>query len=175
MKNKLNNDLLVVRKINKEIYKKFKQKALEENKNIGEALNEAMICWLSTRRVAKKPDIRNLLKLNRIVKVDHTVKWSEPDPIIFADFSGKFHSLICVASGNQLLSKIVGDIRLRLKIVRVTSFTSFNRRVDDLLEHKAVFKAIKEKNPSLAKELMIDHQNKVIEYVKRELLIQFYE
>ena len=52
MKNKLNNDLLVVRKINKEIYKKFKQKALEENKNIGEALNEAMICWLSTRRVA---------------------------------------------------------------------------------------------------------------------------
>jgi len=110
-----------------------------------------------------------------ITRIEELSKLSEPDPIIFADLSGKFHSLICVASGNQLLSKIVGDIRLRLKIVRVTSFTSFNRRTDDLLEHKAVFKAIKEKNPSLAKELMIDHQNKVIEYVKRELLMQFYE
>ena len=110
-----------------------------------------------------------------ITRIEELSKLSEPDPIIFADFSGKFHSLICAASGNQLLSKIVGDIRLRLKIVRVTSFTSFNRRVDDLLEHKAVFNAIKEKNASLAKELMIDHQNKVIEYVKRELLMQFYE
>ncbi|MCL5441973.1 MAG: GntR family transcriptional regulator [Candidatus Thermoplasmatota archaeon] len=110
-----------------------------------------------------------------ITRIEELSKLGDPDPIIFADLSGKFHSLICAGSGNQLLSKIVGDIRLRLKIVRVTSFTSFNRRKDDLLEHKAVFKAIKDRNPSLAKELMIDHQNKVIEYVKRELLMQFYE
>ena len=34
---------------------------------------------------------------------------------------------------------------------------------------------IKDRNPSLAKELMIDHQNKVMEFVRRELLMQFYE
>jgi hypothetical protein len=74
---KSNNDLLVIGKINKELYKKFKQKALEENKNIGEALNEAMSYWLTIESEAKKPDISNLLKLNGIVKVDHTVKWSK--------------------------------------------------------------------------------------------------
>ena len=73
---KSNNDLLVVRKINKEIYKKFKKKTLEEIKNIGEALNEAMSYWLTIESEAKKPDIRNLLQLNGIIKVDHTVKWS---------------------------------------------------------------------------------------------------
>jgi DNA-binding GntR family transcriptional regulator len=114
--------------------------------------------------------------LGQILKrIEEQSKMGEPDPITFADLSGKFHSLICTGSGNQLLAKIVGDIRLRLKIVRVTSFTSFNRRNDDFMEHMAVFKAIKDRNPSLAKELMIDHQNKVIEYVKRELLMQFYE
>ncbi|MEM0312751.1 MAG: FCD domain-containing protein [Thermoplasmatales archaeon] len=59
--------------------------------------------------------------------------------------------------GNAFLSKIVGDIRLRLKIVRITLFTIFNRRRDDFSEHKSVFNAIKDKKPSLAKELMIDH------------------
>jgi len=74
---KSNNDLLVIGKINKELYKKFKQKALEDNKNIGEALNEAMSCWLSMESEAKKADIGNLLKLNGIVKVYPMVKWSE--------------------------------------------------------------------------------------------------
>ena len=117
--------------------------------------------------------IRDLeFTINTIEKIS---KLDEPDPIAFADLSGKFHSIICNSSGNNFLSKVVGDIRMKLKIVRVTSFTSFNRRREDILEHKAVFKAIKERNPSLAKELMLDHQTKVIEYVKRELLIQFYE
>ncbi|MEM0073095.1 MAG: GntR family transcriptional regulator [Thermoplasmatales archaeon] len=110
-----------------------------------------------------------------INKIEELSKQEEPDPIYFADLSGKFHSLICVGSGNAFLSKIVGDIRLRLKIVRVNLFTSFNRRRDDLAEHKSVFNAIKDKNPPLAKEMMIDHQNKVIDYVKRELIMQFYE
>ena len=124
--------------------------------------------------VNSSPELIN--DLGQIIKrIEDLSKMGEPDPIIFADLSGKFHSLICAGSGNQLLAKIVGDIRLRLKIVRVTSFTSFNRRNDDLMEHKAVFKAIKDRNPSLARELMLDHQNKVIEYVKRELLMQFYE
>ena len=117
--------------------------------------------------------IRDLeFTINTIEKIS---KLEKPDPIAFADLSGKFHSIICNESGNNFLSKVTNDIRMKLKIVRVTSFTSFNRREEDIIEHKAVFKAIKEKNSSLAKELMLDHQTKVIDYVKRELLIQFYE
>lgn len=110
-----------------------------------------------------------------ILRIETLSKEGDPDPITFADLSGKFHSLICQGSGNELLLKITTDMRLRLKIVRVTSFTSFNRRIDDLIEHKAVLKAIIEKNSMLARELMVDHQNKVIEYVKRELIMQFYD
>ncbi|MCW6170328.1 MAG: hypothetical protein LVQ96_04060 [Thermoplasmatales archaeon] len=88
MNRKSNNDILVVRKINKKIYKKFKQKAQEESKNIGEALNQAMSYWLTIESKAKQPDIRKLLKLNGIVKVDHTVNWSEDvDEILYGKSS----------------------------------------------------------------------------------------
>lgn len=88
MNKKSNNDVLVVRKINKKIYKKFKQKSQEENKNIGEALNQAMSYWLTIESKAKRPDIRKLLKLNGIVKVDHKVNWSEDvDEILYGKSS----------------------------------------------------------------------------------------
>ena len=124
--------------------------------------------------VNPSPDLIKDLK-EVISRIEILSKEGDPDPLTFADLSGKFHSLICRGSGNELLLKITADIRLRLKIVRVTSFTSFNRRNEDLIEHKAVLKAIVEKNPVLSRELMIDHQNKVIEYVKKELIMQFYD
>ena len=37
------NDVLVVRKINKAIYNKFRERALEEHRNVGDALNQAMV------------------------------------------------------------------------------------------------------------------------------------
>ena len=133
---------------------------------------EAEAAYLSA--IAPAPSfLSNLGEI--ITAIERLSKKENPDPIVFADLSGKFHSEICVSTGNELLAKIVDDIRLRLKIVRVTSFSSFNRRTEDLAEHRSVFLAIKEKNPSLAKELMLDHQTKVIDYVKRELIMQFYD
>ena len=43
------SDILVERKINKAIYRKFKVKAMEENRNVGDALNQAMADWLKNR------------------------------------------------------------------------------------------------------------------------------
>ncbi|MHB8396425.1 MAG: hypothetical protein ACYDAZ_04735 [Thermoplasmataceae archaeon] len=77
------SDILVVRKTNKEIYKRFRQKALEENMNVGEALNQAMVYWLA-KEDHKKPDVKKLLKLNGLIKTDKTVKWSEEiDEILY--------------------------------------------------------------------------------------------
>ena len=70
------SDVLVVRKTNKEIYKRFRQKALEENMNVGEALNQAMKYWLAKEK-HKKLDVRRMLKLNGLIKTNNTVKWSE--------------------------------------------------------------------------------------------------
>ncbi|MHB1493784.1 MAG: hypothetical protein ACYCR7_08960 [Thermoplasmataceae archaeon] len=73
---KNSSDILVVRNANKEIYKRFRQKALEENMNVGEALNQAMNYWL-VKEKHKTTDVRRMLKLNGLIKTDKTVKWSE--------------------------------------------------------------------------------------------------
>ena len=86
--NQVKSDVLVVRKINKEIYKRFRQKALEENKNVGEALNQAMDYWLSKEKESGRPDIRNLSKLNGIIKTDRPVEWSkETDELLYGGSS----------------------------------------------------------------------------------------
>jgi len=70
------NDTLVVRKVNKRVYKRFRQKALEEDTNIGEAVTEAMEYWLDVKQKKKKNDVKNLLKLNGIIKTAKKVNWS---------------------------------------------------------------------------------------------------
>ena len=71
------NDVLVVRKINKTIYTKFKERALEEHRNVGDALNQAMAEWLQKQDELEKPHIERILSLNGIVKTDKAVRWSE--------------------------------------------------------------------------------------------------
>lgn len=44
--NKVQNGTLVVRKIDKNVYKRFNRKAIEENKTMGETLNQAMDYWI---------------------------------------------------------------------------------------------------------------------------------
>lgn len=70
-------DTIVVRKVNKRVYKRFKQKALEEETNIGEAVTEAMEHWLEEKRIEEKIDIKNILKLNGLIKTGKKVRWSE--------------------------------------------------------------------------------------------------
>lgn len=71
------NDVLVVRKINKAIYNKFRERALEEHRNVGDALNQAMVEWLQKQDEREKLHIERLLNLNGIVMTKETVKWSE--------------------------------------------------------------------------------------------------
>ncbi len=80
------NDTLVVRKINKAIYNKFRERALEEHRNVGDALNQAMVEWLEKEGKRVKPNIEHVLKLNGIVKTNIPVKWSEEvDETIYGD------------------------------------------------------------------------------------------
>ncbi len=70
------NEMLVVRKIDKKIYKRFKQKALELNDTMGDAITEAMTYWLNTKK-SEEYNPKTLLKLNGIIKTEKRVKWSE--------------------------------------------------------------------------------------------------
>lgn len=71
------NDVLVVRKINKAIYNKFRERALEEHRNVGDALNQAMAEWLQKQDEQEKLHIERILSLNGLVKAKGTVRWSE--------------------------------------------------------------------------------------------------
>ncbi len=70
-------DMLVIRKVNREVFKKFKQKALEENMGIGNAITAAMLEWINKKNHSNKPDIRNLRKIEGIIKAGRKVRWSE--------------------------------------------------------------------------------------------------
>lgn len=80
------NDTLVVRKINKTIYNRFRERALEEHRNVGDALNQAMVEWLEKQNERRKLHIEKVLNLNGIVKTEKTVKWSEEvDEALYGD------------------------------------------------------------------------------------------
>lgn len=59
-------ELLVVRNANKQVYKRFRQKAIAEDISIGAALNEAMEYWINIKNSGKKPDPRKLLKARSV-------------------------------------------------------------------------------------------------------------
>ena len=54
---------------------------------------------------------------------------------------GRFHELVALVSGNKYIYivEFLGSIRLRLKIVRVTLFTSYQRRVDETRGYEEVY------------------------------------
>jgi len=80
----MNEEILVVRKVNRNVYKKFKQIATEEETSIGTAVTEAMKYWLEAKQKKKKPNPKNLLKLNGIIKAGKKVRWSEQiDEILY--------------------------------------------------------------------------------------------
>ena len=83
---KVKSDILVVRKINKNLYDKFRERALEEHRNVGDALNEAMVEWLKKQDDSKKLHIEGILNLNGILKTKKPVKWSvEVDETLYGE------------------------------------------------------------------------------------------
>ncbi len=70
------DDTLVVRKVDKTVYRKFKQKAVEENTSVGRAITEAMHAW-TKRKQKKKLNPAAILELNGIIKTKGKVRWSE--------------------------------------------------------------------------------------------------
>lgn len=68
---------MVVRKVDKRVYRRFKQKALEEDTNIGDALTEALEEWLERKQNKKRPNIKELLKANGFIKTGRRVRWSK--------------------------------------------------------------------------------------------------
>ncbi|QXJ29181.1 putative transcriptional regulator [Saccharolobus shibatae B12] len=110
-------------------------------------------------------------EINKLINVLNEIKESaNADPLTLANLNGNLHRTIAEASHNKYIADILDSIRLKLKIVRVTLFTSFQRRDDEFREHESIVIAIKNRSPDLAYDMMRMHEEKVLEYVKQNIL-----
>lgn len=75
--------LLVVRDVDKSVYRKFRQRVLEKGLKLGTALAMAMESWVE-KGEGEDIDPRNLLKMSGIIKTKKPVKWStEVDKVLY--------------------------------------------------------------------------------------------
>lgn len=131
---------------------------------------EALAAYFATIRMT--PAMKKNLK--QISEKISKLSVEEPDPIVLANLSGKLHALVAKGSGNSYLEKNVNMLRLRLRIVRITIFTSSGRTAEEKAEHEEITEAILSKDPQKASEAMRRHQTNVWEYVKNEIVPKFY-
>ncbi|HIH17518.1 MAG TPA: hypothetical protein HA282_04100 [Nanoarchaeota archaeon] len=77
-------DMLTVRNVDEEIYRKFRERALAEKMKIGRALAEAMNLWVEFGRKEVEKDPKNLIRITGIIKTKKKVRWSEEvDEILY--------------------------------------------------------------------------------------------
>lgn len=69
-------EMLVARNVNKEVYRKFKQKASERGLKIGNAISDAMELWI---RSGKKDgeNFKKIMSLSGVIKMKGKGNWSE--------------------------------------------------------------------------------------------------
>lgn len=140
---------------------------LYEVRAILEAEASAMAAARMTDDIRK--ELRETLRI--IKKMSST---ENPDPIMLADLNGKLHSMIAAASGNRYIVEYTSNIRLKLKVVRTTLFSSFDRREVELKEHEKVIEAVLSGNQATARRSMWEHEMEVLEYLKASVLNKIY-
>jgi len=93
-----------------------------------------------------------------------------PDPIVLAELNGSIHMEIARASGNKYLVEFIDRVRLKLLIVRISIFTSYERRLEEVREHSEIVEAVLRRDPKLAREAMERHMDRVVAYVRGKIL-----
>ncbi|AWR95315.1 GntR family transcriptional regulator [Acidianus brierleyi] len=127
---------------------------------------------LAARLASLRADEKDIEKMESILsKVKEETAKENPDALVLADLNGAFHEAIADATKNTYLRSCLIDIRVKLKIVRTSLFTSFERRRDEYNEHYLIFTAIKEKNPEKAENLMTEHEKKVLDFLEKRVFM----
>lgn len=80
-------EVLTVRDVDEEIWRRFRAKTEEEGLRTGQALNEALDIWIKEKeRRKKRPDPRSFLKVKGIIKTGRSVRWSEEvDKVLYGE------------------------------------------------------------------------------------------
>ncbi|PYB69007.1 GntR family transcriptional regulator [Thermoplasma sp. Kam2015] len=130
---------------------------------------EAIAVYYAAKRI-QKAELKQLSDILKKIRKST----DEDEPADLANLNGKFHSIIARASRNKYIENEVNLLRLKLRIVRVTLFTSIERRSDELAEHSAIYEALANGDAEKARTLMYNHETDVWEYVNKYIIPKLY-
>ena len=77
-----------------------------------------------------------------------------------------FHEQLYEAGGSRILNHILSDFHDYVKMVRKATISTSSRSVTSTEEHRAIFEAIKEKDPDKAETLAKEHVKHTIESIQ---------
>ncbi len=79
-------EILTVRDVDEEVWKRFRAMTEEEGMKTGQALSQALDYWVNEKARRRVPDPRRFLRVGGIVKVNGRVSWSqEADKILYGE------------------------------------------------------------------------------------------
>ena len=73
----MKKEILTVRDVDEQEWRRFRAKTAEEGLKTGDALTQAMKLWVKERESQRKPDPRLLLKVEPVTIGRKKVRWSE--------------------------------------------------------------------------------------------------
>ena len=82
------------------------------------------------------------------------------------ELDSQFHEQLYEAGGSRILNHILSDFHDYVKMVRKATISTSSRSVTSTEEHRAIFEAIKEKDPGKAEALAKEHVKHTIESIQ---------
>ena len=86
---RMNKEVLTVRDVDEEVWRRFRAKTEEEGMRTGQALSQALDYWIKQKeRKSVRLDPRRFLKVQGLVRAGKRVEWSkEIDKVLYGDKS----------------------------------------------------------------------------------------
>ena len=72
----MTKEVLTVRDVDEQVWKRFRAKTEEEGLKTGQALNEALSRWVNEKE-RDRPDPREFLRVKGVIRAGKRVRWSE--------------------------------------------------------------------------------------------------
>ncbi len=82
------------------------------------------------------------------------------------ELDSQFHEQLYESGGSRILNHILSDFHDYVKMVRKATISTSSRSVTSTEEHRAIFEAIKEKDPDKAEALAKEHVKHTIESIQ---------
>lgn len=119
---------------------------------------------LASRLCAELIDKETMHKLCEVVELSEFYI-SKDNLEKIKELDTEFHHIIYEASGNRMLSKILGDLHKKIKVYRKASLSKGDRVPKSIAEHREILEAIKRGDGDEAERLTSLHIEKAMQNV----------